>query len=264
VQVTALYPGASAETIAGTVAGPIEQEVNGVDGMLYLSSQSTGDGRVTINVVFRQGIDVDQAQVLVQNRVAIAEPRLPEEVRRLGITVKKASPDLLMVVHLTSPDGSRSPDYVSNFATLAIKDRLTRIDGVGDAQVFGARDYAMRVWLDPDRTAARGLSDPQATVVHALQRANAQVAAAPSPRRPAPPKRRLRDERAGAGRRPDLARAVRRAGGGAPARRRAPVRLRDVARTAIGAADYTGPTRCCNNQVATAIVIFQRPGSTTR
>ena len=108
VQVTALYPGASAETIAATVAGPIEQEVNGVDGMLYLSSQSTGDGRVTISVVFQQGTNIDQAQVLVQNRVAIAEPRLPEDVRRLGITVKKASPDLLMVVHLTSPDGSRA------------------------------------------------------------------------------------------------------------------------------------------------------------
>jgi HAE1 family hydrophobic/amphiphilic exporter-1 len=118
---------------------------------------------------------VDQAQVLVQNRVSIAEPRLPEEVRRLGITVKKASPDLLMVVHMTSPDGSRSPEYVSNFATLAIKDRLARLDGVGDAQVFGARDYAMRVWLDPDRVAARGLSPGE--VVDALRRANAQVAA---------------------------------------------------------------------------------------
>ncbi len=257
VQVTALYPGASAETIAGTVAGPIEQEVNGVDGMLYLSSQSTGDGRVTINVVFRQGIDVDQAQVLVQNRVAIAEPRLPEEVRRLGITVKKASPDLLMVVHLTSPDGSRSPDYVSNFATLAIKDRLTRIDGVGDAQVFGARDYAMRVWLDPDRTAARGLSPGD--VVQALQRANAQVAAGAIGQAP-------RAAEAGAfevsvqaqGRlvSPEQfdEQVVATGAGGAP------VRLRDVARTEIGAADYT-INALLNNQVATAIVIFQRPGS---
>ncbi|QYU68255.1 efflux RND transporter permease subunit [Leptolyngbya sp. 15MV] len=144
VQVTALYPGASAETIAATVAGPIEQEVNGVEGMLYIASQSTGDGRVTVSVVFRQGTDVDQAQVLVQNRVAIAEPRLPEEVRRLGVTVLKASPDLLMVVHLTSPDGSRSQEYISNFATLNLRDRLARLDGVGNAQVFGARDYAMR------------------------------------------------------------------------------------------------------------------------
>ncbi|MDN3564418.1 efflux RND transporter permease subunit [Paeniroseomonas aquatica] len=257
VQVTALYPGASAETIAQTVAGPVEQEVNGVDGMLYLSSQSTGDGRVTISVVFRQGVDVDQAQVLVQNRVAIAEPRLPEEVRRLGITVKKASPDLLMVVHLTSPDASRSPEYVSNFATLAIKDRLTRIEGIGDAQVFGARDYAMRVWLDPDRVAARGLAPGE--VVQALQRANAQVAAGAIGQAP-------RAAEAGAFETSVQAlgrltspeqfdeQVVATGSGGAP------VRLRDVARTEIGAADYT-VNALLNNQVATAVVIFQRPGS---
>ena len=257
VQVTALYPGASAETIAGTVAGPIEQEVNGVDGMLYLSSQSTGDGRLTVSVVFRQGTDVDQAQVLVQNRVSIAEPRLPEEVRRLGVTVKKASPDLLMVVHMTSPDGSRSPEYVSNYATLAIKDRLARLDGVGDAQVFGARDYAMRVWLDPDRVAARGLSPGE--VVDALRRANAQVAAGAIGQAP-------RAAEAGAfevsvqalGRlvSPEQfdEQVVATGANGAP------VRLRDVARTEIGAADYT-VNALLNNQVATAIVIFQRPGS---
>ena len=210
MQVTALYPGASAETIASTVAGPIEQEINGVDGMLYLSSQSTGDGRVNISVVFRQGVDVDQAQVLVQNRVAIAEPRLPEDVRRLGVTVKKASPDFLMVVHMLSPDGSRSPEFVSNYATLTIKDRLARLDGVGDAHVFGARDYAMRVWLDPDRVAARGLS--AGDVVAALQRANVQVAAGAIGQAPrADECRRLRDRAAGAGP-AGLARAIRRAG----------------------------------------------------
>ena len=257
VQVTALYPGASAETIAQTVAGPIEQEINGVDGMLYLSSQSTGDGRLTVSVVFRQGTDVDQAQVLVQNRVSIAEPRLPEEVRRLGITVKKASPDLLMVVHMTSPDGSRSPEYVSNFATLVIKDRLARLDGVGDAQVFGARDYAMRVWLDPDRVAARGLSPGE--VVEALRRANAQVAAGAIGQAP-------RAAEAGAfevsvqalGRlvSPEQfdEQVIATGANGAP------VRLRDVARTELGAADYS-VNALLNNQVATAIVIFQRPGS---
>ena len=257
VQVVALYPGASAETIAATVASPVEQEVNGVDGMLYLSSQSTGDGKLTISVVFRQGTDVDQAQVLVQNRVSIAEPRLPEEVRRLGITVKKASPDLLMVVHMTSPDGSRGPEYVSNYATLAIKDRLARLDGVGDAQVFGARDYAMRVWLDPDRVAARGLSPGE--VVDALRRANAQVAAGAIGQAP-------RAAEAGAfevsvqalGRlvSPEQfdEQVVATGANGAP------VRLRDVARTEIGAADYT-VNALLNNQVATAIVIFQRPGS---
>ncbi|GGC49103.1 multidrug efflux RND transporter permease subunit [Siccirubricoccus deserti] len=257
VQVTALYPGASAETIAQTVAGPIEQEVNGVDGMLYLSSQSTGDGRVTISVVFRQGTDVDQAQVLVQNRVAIAEPRLPEDVRRLGITVKKASPDLLMVVHMTSPDSSRSPEYVSNFATLAIKDRLTRIDGVGDAQVFGARDYAMRVWLDPDRVAARGMAPGE--VVEALRRANAQVAAGAigqAPRAAEAGAFEVSVQALGRLATPEQfdEQVVATGSGGAP------VRLRDVARTEIGAADYT-INALLNNQVATAIVIFQRPGS---
>jgi HAE1 family hydrophobic/amphiphilic exporter-1 len=257
VQITALYPGASAETIAATVAGPIEQEVNGVEGMLYLSSQSTGDGRLTISVVFRQGTDVDQAQVLVQNRVAIAEPRLPEEVRRLGVTVLKASPDLLMVVHLTSPDGSRSQDYISNFATLNLRDRLTRIDGVGQAQVFGARDYAMRVWLDPDRLAARGLAPGE--VVEALRRANAQVAAGAIGQAP-------RAAEAGAfeisvqaqGRlttAEEFSQQVVGTGAGG-----APIRLADVARTEIGAADYT-VNALLNNRVATAIVIFQRPGS---
>jgi HAE1 family hydrophobic/amphiphilic exporter-1 len=257
VQITATYPGASAETIAQTVAGPIEQEVNGVDGMLYLSSQSTGDGRLAISVVFRQGVDVDQAQVLVQNRVAVAEPRLPEEVRRLGITVRKSSPDLLMVVHMTSPDGSRSAEYVSNYATLAIKDRLSRIEGIGDAQVFGARDYAMRVWLDPDRVAARGLAPGE--VVQALQRANAQVAAGAIGQAP-------RADSAGAFETSVQAQGrletpeqfdeqvVATGTGGAP------VRLRDVARTEIGAADYS-VNALLNNQVATAIVIFQRPGS---
>ena len=148
VSIRATYPGASAQIIAETVATPIEQEVNGVDDMLYINSQSTGDGQLTINVVFKPGTNVDKAQVLVQNRVAVAEPRLPEDVRRLGISVRKASPDLMM-----SPDGSRSQQYISNYATLYVKDVLTRIDGVGDVTVFGARDYSMRIWLDPDKVA---------------------------------------------------------------------------------------------------------------
>ncbi|MBR0654645.1 efflux RND transporter permease subunit [Plastoroseomonas arctica] len=257
VQVTAFYPGASAETIASTVAGPIEQEINGVDGMLYLSSQSTGDGRVAISIVFRQGIDVDQAQVLVQNRVAIAEPRLPEDVRRLGVTVRKASPDFLMVVHMLSPDGSRSPEYVSNYATLTIKDRLARLEGVGDAQVFGARDYAMRVWLDPDRVAARGMS--AGDVVAALQRANVQVAAGAIGQAP---------RASGAGAFEVSVRAQGRLstpeefdeqviGTGADG---ATIRLRDVARTEIGANDYT-INALLDNRVAVGIGVFQRPGS---
>ena len=149
VNVTATYPGASAEVIAETVATPLELEINGVDDMLYINSQSTGDGRLSINVVFKPGVDIDQAQVNVQNRVAVAQPRLPEDVQRLGIVVRKASPDLMMVVHMISPDGSRDQQYISNYATLYVKDVLGRVDGVGNVLVFGARDYSMRVWLDP-------------------------------------------------------------------------------------------------------------------
>ena len=174
VNISATYPGASAEVIAATVATPIEQEVNGVDDMLYIVSQSTGDGRVSIDVVFKAGVNVDQAQVLVQNRVAIAEPRLPEDVRRLGVRSRKASPDLMMVVHLTSPDGSRDQQYISNYATLFIKDAVARVDGVGNVNIFGARDYSMRIWLDPAKVAARGLT---AGEVIAALRANLQVAA---------------------------------------------------------------------------------------
>ena len=127
------------------MASPIEQEINGVDDMIYMETQSTGDGAMKISVVFKPGTNIDQAQVLVQNRVSIAIPRLPEEVQRIGVTVKKKSPDLMMVIHLISPDGSLDQAYISNYATINIKDVLTRIDGVGDTIVFGARDYSMRV-----------------------------------------------------------------------------------------------------------------------
>jgi len=175
IQVTAQYPGASAEIVANTVATPIEQEVNGVDDMIYMTSQSTGDGSMALTVTFKLGTDLDTAQVLVQNRVAIATPRLPEEVRALGVQVVKQSPDLMMVIHLSSPDDSRDLLYVSNYATLHVKDVLSRIDGVGNVTIFGARDYSMRIWLDPDKLAARNLT--AGDVLTALRGQNVQVAA---------------------------------------------------------------------------------------
>src|SRR5215468_10889597 len=175
VVVNASYAGASAEVVAQTVAAPIEQEINGVDNMIYMVSQSTGNGVLAISAVFKPGTNVDQAQVLVQNRVSIALPRLPEEVQRIGVTVKKKSPDLMMVVHLISPDGSLDQSYISNYATIHIKDVLTRVDGVGDTVVFGARDYSMRIWLDPAKVQSRSLT--ASDVVAALRAANVQVAA---------------------------------------------------------------------------------------
>src|SRR6202022_1660875 len=158
IVVTASYPGASAEIVSETVATPLEQEINGVDNMLYMVSQATSDGRLALTVTFALGTNLDTAQVLVQNRVAIAQPRLPDQVRQVGVTVLKNSPDLLMVIHLSSPDNSRDQLYISNYATLQVKDVLARLDGVGDVRVFGSRDYAMQVWLDPDKLAARALT----------------------------------------------------------------------------------------------------------
>ena len=175
VVVTASYPGASAETLAETVGTPIEEAINGVENMIYMSSSSTGDGNITITVTFRQGADVDQAQVLVQNRVSTAEPRLPDEVRLVGVTVRKNSPDLLMVVTLISPDNSQSQQYLSNYATLQLLDRLARVPGVGDAGLRGGRDYNMRIWIDPDRATTLNMTVDE--IIAAVRAQNAQVAA---------------------------------------------------------------------------------------
>ena len=256
VTINALYPGASAEVIAQTVATPIEQEVNGVDDMLYISSQSTGDGALTVSVTFKPGVNIDQAQVLVQNRVSVAQPRLPEDVQRLGLVVRKASPDLMMVVHMVSPDGSRDQQYISNYASLFVKDVLTRVEGVGNVIVFGARDYSMRVWLDPARVAIHNLTGPE--VVQAMRAANLQVAAGAINQAPAvsPGAFTLTVQTLGRLTTVDeFANIVLRAEADGSV-----TRLRDVARIELGAQDYN-LNAYLDNKTATALGIFQRPGS---
>src|ERR671912_1078473 len=173
IVVRASYPGADAETVAATVATPLEQQINGVENMLYMSSYSTSDGSLSVTITFKLGTDLDNAQVLVENRVAIASPRLPEEVRRLGVTTLKSSPDLMMVVHMLSPDESYDQLYVSNYARNNVRDELLRLDGVGDITIFGERQYSLRVWLDPDKLAAFGMTSGD--VVQAVQQQNVQV-----------------------------------------------------------------------------------------
>ena len=256
VTIKATYPGASAEVIAETVAAPIEQEVNGVDDMLYISSQSIGDGQLTISVVFKPGPNVDQAQVLVQNRLAVVQARLPDQVTRLGITVRKASPDLMMVVHMTSPDGSRDQQYIANYASLYVKDALVRLDGVGDVNIFGARDYAMRVWLDPLKVAERGLTVGE--VVAALRAANQQVAGGAINQPPVRSPVAFQLAVQTLGRLSDPAQfeniVIRADDDGGY------VRLRDIARVELGSQDYT-LNSYLNGKAATAVVIRQRPGS---
>ncbi|MFD2825341.1 efflux RND transporter permease subunit [Leeuwenhoekiella polynyae] len=174
VEVVAMYPGANARTLSETVAAPLEKEINGVEGMLYMTSQSSADGRVIVQVAFELGTDLDRAQVQVQNRVAIAEPRLPEASRRLGITTKKISPDILLVVNMYSPNKTYDQTYMGNYAALQLKDELARIKGIGDIQIFGAAEYAMRIWLDPDKIS--NLDMTAGEVVAALRAQNVQIA----------------------------------------------------------------------------------------
>jgi multidrug efflux pump subunit AcrB len=175
VEVSAIYPGANAQVLADTVAAPIEQQVNGVEKMLYMSSQCTNDGTYTLTVTFKHGVDLNMAQVLVQNRVSLAQPILPSIVQRRGVMVKKKSPSVLMIVNLFSPDESRDNLYLSNYATIQLKDELSRLEGVGDITYIGQRDYSMRLWLDPERMSYRGLTTSD--VVRTIEQQNAQVAA---------------------------------------------------------------------------------------
>ena len=175
VQVTASYPGANPQVIAETVAAPLEQAINGVENMLYMGSQAATDGRMTLTIAFKQGTDPDMAQIQVQNRVSRALPRLPQEVQRIGVVTQKTSPDVLMVVHLVSPDKRYDPLYLSNFAILQVRDQLARLPGVGDVILGGEGEYSMRIWLDPAKVAARGLT--ASDVVAAIQEQNVQVAA---------------------------------------------------------------------------------------
>ncbi|HWM32540.1 MAG TPA: multidrug efflux RND transporter permease subunit [Methyloceanibacter sp.] len=256
VQVTSQYPGASAEIVAKTVATPIEQEVNGVDDMLYMTSQSTSDGAMALVVTFKLGTDLDTAQVLVQNRVSIALPRLPEEVRALGVTVTKQSPDLMMVIHLYSPDDTRDLLYISNYATLHVRDVLSRIDGVGNVTIFGARDYSMRIWLDPEKLAVRDLT--AGDVLTALRGQNVQVAAGVINQPPVPQPGAFQFNIETQGRLVDPQAfgniIVKSEENGRV------VRVSDVARVELGAADYNR-NGYLDDKVAIPLGIFQRPGS---
>jgi hydrophobe/amphiphile efflux-1 (HAE1) family protein len=257
VTVKASYPGANAQTVAQTVATPIEEQINGVEGMIYMSSQSTNDGNMNLTITFKLGTNLDIAQVQVQNRVAIAQPVLPQEVQRQGIVVKKASPDITLAVAIFSPDLSRDPLYLSNYATLQIKDELARLPGVGDLLIFGARDYSMRLWLNPQKLAARNLT--AGDFVNAVQEQNVQVAAGIVGGPPLPAgttafqytvnaQGRLVDPK-------QFADIIIKTGTDGSI-----TRVKDVARVELGAADYTTATHY-NGLPAVGIPIFQLPGS---
>jgi multidrug efflux pump len=256
IVVTAIYPGANPRALSAAVATPLEEQINGVENMLYMSSQATPDGVLTLTVTFKVGTDPDLAQVQVQNRVSQALPRLPEEVRQLGVNTIKSSPDLAMVVHLVSPDTRYDMLYLRNYAVLQVKDALARITGVGQVRVFGAGDYAMRVWLDPQKVAARGLS--AGDVVGAIREQNVQVAAGVVGAPPMSPgveyqltvnaRGRLVNEE-------EFGDIIIRTGADGQV-----TRLRDVARIELAAGGYSLRS-LLDNQDAVALPIFQAPGS---
>ncbi len=256
VQITTTYPGASAETVSKTVATPLEQEINGVENMLYMSSQSTGDGKLTVTVTFRIGTDLNVAQMLTQNRVEDALPRLPDDVQRLGVQVRKSTPNILLAVHLMSPDQSRDDLYLSNYATLHVKDMLARLPGVGDVQLFGSRDYAMRIWLDPDRIAAYRLTAGE--VLAALRAQNVQVSAGILNQPPVPSHEayQLNVQTLGRLSTPEQFNniVVKSDGNGRV------TRLRDIGHAMIGAADY-GSTAYADRGPGLPLLIFAQPGA---
>lgn len=256
VVVRAQYPGANPKVIAETVATPLEEAINGVEGMLYMNSQATTDGVMTLNVTFALGTDPDKAQQLVQNRVAQAEPRLPEEVRRTGVTTVKSSPDFIMVVHLVSPNGRYGIDYLRNYAALNVKDRLARLNGVGQVLMWGGGEYAMRAWLDPNKMAERGLA--ASDVVRAIREQNVQAAAGVVGASPGLPgidlqlsinaQGRLQNEE-------EFGEIIVKTGADG-----AVTRLRDVARLELGSSDYALRS-LLDNKAAVATGVFAAPGS---
>ena len=256
VVVRATYPGANAQTVAATVATPLEQEINGVDNMLYMSSYSSGDGALTLTITFRLGVNLDDAQVLVQNRVAIAEPRLPEEVRRLGVTTRKSSPDLMIVVHMLSPDDSFDQLYISGYARSRVRDVLLRQEGVGDITIFGERQYSLRVWLDPEKLAAYGMTSSD--VVSAIREQNVQVTGGTLGQQPAPSDNAFQLVVTTQGRFDDPRQFRQVIVRSTPDGRL--VRVGDVARVEYGAQDYT-TNSYLDGRAAVGMGIFQRPGT---
>ena len=256
VVVRAQYPGANPKVIAETVATPLEEALNGVEGMLYMGSQATTDGLMTLTVTFKLGTDPDKAQQLVQNRVSQAEPRLPEEVKRLGVTTIKSSPDLTMVVHLLSPSGRYDMTYLRNYALLNVKDRLARLQGIGDVQLFGSGDYAMRIWLDPQKVAQHGLA--AGDVVNAIRSQNIQAAAGVVGASPGLAGVDTQMSINAQGRLQSVEEfgdiVVKTEAGGAV------THLRDLGRIELGASDYALRS-LLDNKDAVAIPIFAAPGS---
>src|ERR1700749_1008878 len=256
VQVHTVYAGAEPAVIAETVASPLEQAINGVEGMLYQSSQTASDGTMNLTVTFALGTDGDKAQVLVQNRVAQVLSRLPQEVQRVGVTTTKASPALLMVVHLTSPNHRYDKLYLANYAQLHVKDALARTYGVGDVQMFGTGPYSMRIWLDPEKLASRSMTPGD--VVAALREQNVQVAAGQVGAPPAPGQADFQISVNAQGRletEQQFGDIIIRAGSNGEISH-----LRDVARIELGSDSYALRS-LLDNKPAIALPVFQRPGS---